>query len=83
MRVVFEELNGDTAVFVPDEETKLYHLKKNKLPKDSAVGDVFEAEIKNNGNLKLLKKLPEERKKREQSAEEKRAELLKRKKQSK
>ena len=78
MKAVFEEINGDYAVFIVEELEKTYHLDEADLPKDTVNGDIFEVEIGSDDKLKLLKKLPEERQLREKSAKSKRELLLKR-----
>lgn len=79
MKAVFEELNGNLAVFVVDNVSKMYHIEAAKLPKSARVGDVFEVELVGE-DLKILDKLSEERKRREQANRLKREELLRRKK---
>jgi len=78
MKAVFEELNGDTAVFVVDEKKKPYYLDVSELPADISTGDVFEVEIAAGEALKLGDKLPAERKRREEVSRAKREELLRR-----
>lgn len=78
MKAVFEEINGELAVFIIDNIQKSYHLSVSQLPSDIEIGDVFEVEITENDQLKLLNNLPEERKKRQQAARKKREALLKR-----
>lgn len=78
MKAVFEEINGDLAVFIIDNVQKVYHLSAADLPLDARAGDVFEVEIEADEKLKLLKKLPEERNQRLESAKAKREALLKR-----
>lgn len=78
MKAVFEEINGDLAVFIVDDAQKPYFISASDLPAETTTGDVFEVEIEADEKLKLLKKLPEERKRREQSAKSKREALLKR-----
>lgn len=80
MKAVFEEINGDYAVFIVDDAENPYHLSKSELPDGTISGDVFEVEIDSNKHLKLLEKLPEERQRREASAKSKREQLLKRNK---
>ena len=78
MKAVYEELNGDLAVFIVDNVSKTFHVNAAELPKDAEPGDVFEVEIRMDEELKLGSKLPTERKRREQSARAKREALLKR-----
>lgn len=78
MKAVFEEINGDLAVLIVDDAQKPYFISASDLPAETTTGDVFEVEIEADEKLKLLKKLPEERKRREQSAKSKREALLKR-----
>lgn len=79
MKAVFEELNGDIAVFVVDDVSRAYYLDVAELPKGSATGDVFAVEIVDDEKLILSDKLPAERERREKSSRAKREELLKRK----
>lgn len=81
-KAVFEELNGDMAVFIVDDVKKPYHITVSKLAEDVKLGDVFEVELADDESLKLGTKLPEERKRREDSSRAKREKLLKRKKES-
>jgi len=78
MKAVFEEINGEYAVFIVDNVLKMYHLSASKLPPSTKIGDVFEVEITEDDQLNLLNKLPEERMQREQAARAKREALLKR-----
>jgi len=78
MKAVFEEINGDLAVFIVDHVQKTYHLPQSKLPKDIEIGDVFEVEIINENQLNLLNELPKERIRRERASRAKREALLKR-----
>jgi len=78
MKAVFEELNGDTAVFVVDDRKEPYYLDVSELPKNISTGDVFEVDLKTDGTLKLGDKLTDERKRREEASRAKREELLKR-----
>lgn len=79
-KAVYEELNGDHAVFIVDDVKKPYHLDVSALPAGTSVGDVFEVTIAPDDSLTLGKKLPAERKQREASSRSKREQLLKRKK---
>ena len=78
MKAVFEEINGDLAVFIVDNIQKIYHLPTAQLPSDIEIGDVFEVEITKDDQLNLLNNLPKERIRREQTARTKREALLKR-----
>jgi hypothetical protein len=78
-KAVFEELNGDIAVFIVDDVKKPYHLDVSELPAGILVGDVFEVELASDQTLKLGEILPEERKRREEVSRSKREQLLKRK----
>jgi len=78
MKAVFEEVNGDLAVFIVEDVEKTYSLSIDHLPKNANPGDIFEATIGADDQLNLLKKLPNERRQREQSAQSKREALLKR-----
>lgn len=78
MKAVFEEINGDYAVFIVEELKKSYHLDKADLPKNTVNGDIFEVEIGSKDELKLLERLSKETKSRKASAQSKRELLLKR-----
>lgn len=79
MKAVYEELNGNLAVFIVDDIPKTYHLPLVKLPADARVGDVFAVKVTGH-DITLLEKLPHEREARLKSARAKREALLKRKK---
>lgn len=78
MKAVFEEVNGDTAVFLVDDAKKPYFLSVSDLPTDAQPGDVFKVAVGADEKLELLEELPNERRRREQSAKSKREALLKR-----
>ena len=79
MKAVYEELNGNSAVFIVDDIPKTYHLPLGELPADAQVGDVFAVKVAGH-DITLLEKLPHEREARLKSARAKREALLKRKK---
>lgn len=79
-KAVFEELNGDLAVFIVDDAKRPYHVNVSNLPEDATLGDVFEVEITTDDLLKIGKNLPAERKRREAMNQSKREKLLRRKK---
>ena len=79
MKAVYEELNGDIAVFIVDDIQKTYHKRLEQLPTDAEVGDVYNVSVSGD-LLTLLEKLPDERDARLQSARAKRQQLIKRKK---
>ena len=79
MKAVYEELNGDMAVFIVDDVQKTYHMPVGKLPADAEIGDVYAVKVIGN-EIVLLEKLPHEREARLKSARAKREELLRRKK---
>lgn len=79
VKAVFEEVNGDVAVFIVEEVKKTYHKSVSDLPTDAQVGDVFEVEIAGD-ELRLVEDLPAEKEARLKSNQAKREELLKRKK---
>lgn len=78
MKAVFEEVNGELAVFLVEDLHENYHLPISQLPTDIEMGDIFEVDITSDDQLNLIKKLPEERTRREQVARAKREALLKR-----
>lgn len=79
MKAVYEELNGEIAVFIMDDIKKTYHKRVQQLPADAEVGDVFAVSVSGD-KITLIEKLPDEREARLKSARAKREELLKRKK---
>ena len=79
MKAVYEELNGEIAVFIVDDIQKTYHKRVDQLPADAEVGDVYSVSV-SGGAMMLIEKLPDERDARLKSARAKREELLKRKK---
>ena len=79
MKAVYEELNGNLAVFIVDDIPKTYHMPVGRLPADAQVGDVFAVNVDGH-DITLLEKLPHEREARLKSARAKREALLKRKK---
>lgn len=78
MKAVFEEINGEMAVFIPDDLPKTYELPVTSLPESARMGDVFEVSVNEEDEIKLGERLPKEREKRERSAKRKREQLLKR-----
>lgn len=78
MKAVFEEINGEYAVFLVEELGKTFHVDRVDLPEDAVNGDVFEVEIDFDNQLKLLEKLPDETMTRKASAQLKRKKLLER-----
>ncbi len=80
MKAVFEELNGEIAVFLVEELRRTVQLERSNLPADAQVGDVYEVEWQGDAPLQLLQKLPKERQRREEAARKKREELLRRNK---
>lgn len=78
MRAVFEEVNGEYAVFLVEELSKTYSFQTSKLPRNATVGDVFEVRVDQDDTIEIIQNLPEERKQREESNRLKR-EALKRK----
>lgn len=79
MKAVYEELNGDMAVFIVDDVQKTYHMPVGKLPADAEINDVYTVKVTGD-EIVLLEKLPHEREARLKSARAKREELLRRKK---
>lgn len=79
MKAVFEELNGEMAVFVVEGPQEIFHLEASLLPEDARVGDVYEVRV-DGARLVLVEKLEDERHAREVSAQSKREELLRRNK---
>ncbi len=80
MKAVYEELNGEMAVFLIEELKRTVQLEQSKLPVDAKIGDIYEVEWQADAPLQFLEKLPAERARREQSARAKREELLRRNK---
>ena len=77
MKAVFEEINGNLAVFIVEDIQKIYHIPVSNLPEGANVGDIFEASV-DEDELILLEKLDKEREKRKQYSKLKREELLNR-----
>lgn len=80
MKAVYEELNGDIAVFLVEDLNRTIQIRQSKLPADARVGDIYEVEWNADAQLQFLYKLPEERRRREDSARKKREALLRRSK---
>lgn len=77
MIAVFEEVNGQYAVFLVEDLAKKYHLHLSKLPPDANPGDVFKVAINEDDEIELYRELREERNRRKESNRMKR-EFLKR-----
>lgn len=80
MKAVYEELNGEIAVFLVEELQRTVPIKQSKLPADAHIGDIYEVEWNADAQLQFLNKLPDERARREESARRKREMLLRRSK---
>ena len=78
MKAVYEELNGDIAVFLVEELKRTVSINQSKLPADARVGDIYEVEWNADAQLQFLNKLPDERARREASNRKKREMLLRR-----
>ena len=78
MKAVYEELNGDIAVFLVEELKRTGHIRQSNLPVDAQIGDIFEVEWNADAQLQFLNKLPDERAHREESVRRKREMLLRR-----
>ena len=75
MIAVFEEVNGQYAVFLVEEYSKKYHLHVSKLPKDTYPGDLFEVTINAQNKIELVQELKEERDRRKKNNRMKREAL--------
>ena len=80
MIAVFEEVNGQYAVFLVEESSKTYHLPVSLLPKDAQPGDLFEVIINAQNEMELGRELREERDRRKENNRMKREALKRRKK---
>lgn len=78
MIAVFEEVNGQYAVFLVEDLSKKYHLHLSKLPEHSAPGDLFEIKINRNNEIELGRELRDERDRRKESNRMKREALKRR-----
>lgn len=78
MIAVFEEINGQYAVFLVEGPARKYHLHLSKLPEDANPGDLYRVLINDKNEIELGQKLREERDRRKESNRLKR-EALKRK----
>ncbi len=78
MKAVYEELNGDIAVFLVEELKRTVSINQSKLPADARIGDIYEVEWNADAQLQFLNKLPDERAHREESVRRKREMLLRR-----
>lgn len=79
MIAVFEEINGDYAVFIIEDLSETYSLNLSKLPENSHPGDLFEVRINEWDEIELGVKLKEERERREKRNRLKREALKRRK----
>lgn len=78
MKAIYEELNGDIAVFLVEELKRTVSINQSKLPADARIGDIYEVEWNADAQLQFLNKLPDERARREASNRKKREMLLRR-----
>lgn len=78
MIAVFEEVNGEYAVFLVEELSKTYHLHLSKLPSDANPGDLFKVGINAHDELELGQELKAERDRRQESNRLKREALKRR-----
>lgn len=76
MRAVFEEVNGQYAVFLVEDLSRTYHLHLSKLPQNVNPGDLFQVKINERNEIELGAELTEERDRRRESNRMKR-EVLK------
>lgn len=78
MIAVFEEVNGQYAVFLVEDLSRKYHLHLSKLPEYSVPGDIFEVAINEHNEIELGQELRDERDRRKESNRKKREALKKR-----
>ena len=78
MIAVFEEVNGQYAVFLVEDLSKTYHLHISKLPLDASPGDLFKVRINEHAEIELGQELREERDRRLESNRMKREALKRR-----
>ncbi len=78
MIAVFEEVNGQYAVFLVEDLSKKYHLHLSKMPQDANPGDVFQISINEHDKIELGQQLRDERDQRKERNRLKREALKKR-----
>lgn len=78
MRAVFEEVNGQYAVFLVEDLSRKYHLHLSKLPQNVNLGDLFQVKINEHNEIELGAELTEERDRRRESNRMKREALKRR-----
>jgi len=75
MKAVLEEIESGYACFIPDNQSNAVYLKKEDLPKNIKIGQLYDISIDDNGNLDKLKELPKEQERRKARLKRKRKRL--------
>lgn len=78
MIAVFEEVNGQYAVFLVEDLSRKYHLHVSKIPLDANPGDLFKVSINEFNEIELGQQLRDERDQRQASNRMKREALKRR-----
>lgn len=78
MIAVFEEINGQYAVFLVEALSRKYHLHLSKMPPDANPGDLFKVTINERDEIDLGQQLRGERDRRKESNRMKREALKRR-----
>lgn len=78
MIAVFEEVNGQYAVFLVEDLSRTYDLHVSKLPPDASPGDLFKVVINESNEIELGQELRDERDRRKESNRLKREALKRR-----
>lgn len=76
MYVIFEEIENETAVLIPDSKMSAIHISLSDMPEEAAIGDVFVAD--NTTGKWVLTKDEAEKNRRIAVSRKKREKLLKR-----
>lgn len=82
MIAVFEEVNGQYAVFLVEDLLEKYYLHVSKLPEDASPGDLFKVIINDHQEIELGEQLADERDRRKESNRLKREALKRRQSES-
>lgn len=78
MIAVFEEVNGQYAVFLVEDLSRKYHLHLSKMPLDANPGDLFNVIINERDEIVLGRQLRDERERRKERNRIKREALKRR-----
>lgn len=78
MIAVFEEVNGQYAVFLVEDLAKNYHLHLSKMPPNANPGDLFKVSINEQDEIELGQQLRDEKERRQERNRMKREALKRR-----